>query len=99
MQIMVDMRRMKGIECCLVETEVICRKAMATKPDKNSSKSSKSGEEEKVNVMVTLKGDEARRFLAYKREQLLRDSAAACYKLMFERLAQIEKEEMSESAA
>lgn len=59
-------------------------------------------EELKVNVMVSLKGDDAVRFMDYKRRQTLRANAEAGYKLMFERLAQVEAElkaEAEEAAA
>lgn len=56
-------------------------------------------EDKKVSVMVTLKGDDAERFLTYKQRELLRANAEAGYKLMFERLAQVEAELKAEDAA
>jgi hypothetical protein len=43
-----------------------------------------------ANVMVTLVGEEAERFLAYKDKEFLRANAEAGRKLMMERLAQLE---------
>jgi hypothetical protein len=45
-----------------------------------------------VQINILLDGDDAARFLRYKEKQKLKPHAAAGYKLLMERLEQVEKE-------
>lgn len=47
---------------------------------------------ETIQINVVLEGEEAARFRRYKENQKLKANAAAGYKLMFERLDQVEAE-------
>jgi len=61
--------------------------------NQNTNSTNSTGEAPpEINVTVSLKGQDALRFLAYKRRELLRANAEAGYKLMFERLRQVEEQ-------
>jgi len=47
---------------------------------------------EKLQIALVLEGEDAERFRRYKNNQKLKANAAAGYKLMFERLEQVEAE-------
>ncbi len=59
---------------------------MADKSEKHD------GAGETVHISYQLIGEDARRFNEYKRAAYLRNNSEAARKLMFERLAQVEKE-------
>jgi len=48
-------------------------------------------EPEKLQIALVLEGEDAARFRRYKETQKLKANAAAGYKLMFERLDQVER--------
>jgi hypothetical protein len=50
----------------------------------------KTADQEEIQVNVKLSGEDAARFRRYKENQKLKPTAAAAYKLIFERLEQVE---------
>ena len=51
----------------------------------------KTENQDVINVILQLKGKDAERLLAYRDREKLRANATAAYKLIFERLDQVEE--------